>query len=97
MHAEPRISAAPRLARSRPRRASVSVHQDLAAAEPTGAASKQTADCTPFQTFDWLSAWQRHVGTPNGITPAIVVARRGDQMLLLLPLAVARARLRRAA
>ena len=54
---------------------SLSVHHDLAAIEQMWRAFEQTADCTPFQTFDWLSAWQRHVGTLAGVTPAIVIAR----------------------
>lgn len=68
----------------------VSVHRDFAAVEADWRRFEQTADCTPFQTFDWLFAWQRHVGSAKGVTPAIVVARRGDRLLLLLPLGVAR-------
>lgn len=66
----------------------VSVATDLAATEHAWRAFEQTAELTPFQTFDWLSAWQRHIGAPAGVTPAIVMARRGDEMLMLLPLAV---------
>ena len=66
----------------------LSVHNDLSAVEQDWRRFEQTADCTPFQTFDWLSAWQRHVGSLNDITPAIVIARRGEEILLLLPLAV---------
>ena len=69
---------------------SLSVHHDFAAVEADWRRFEGTADCTPFQTFDWLFAWQRHVGTAKGITPAIVIARRGDQLLLLLPLGIAR-------
>ena len=74
---------------------SLSVHHDLAAIEQTWRAFEQTADCTPFQTFDWLAAWQRHIGMLNGVTPAIVMARRGDEILMLLPLAVQRGALTR--
>jgi CelD/BcsL family acetyltransferase involved in cellulose biosynthesis len=66
----------------------LSVHDDLAAVEQEWRRFEQTADCTPFQTFDWLSAWQRHVGSLTGATPAIVVARRGDAIVFILPLAV---------
>jgi CelD/BcsL family acetyltransferase involved in cellulose biosynthesis len=69
---------------------SLSVHHDLAAIEQTWRAFEQTADCTPFQTFDWLSAWQRHIGALAGVSPGIVIARRGDDILMLLPLAIAR-------
>ena len=66
----------------------LTVRHDLAAIEQTWCAFEQTADCSPFQTYDWLSAWQRHIGAHNGVTPAIVLARRGDDILMLLPLAV---------
>ena len=74
---------------------SLSLHHDLAAIEQEWRAFEQTADCTPFQTFDWLSAWQRHIGTLNRATPAIVIARRGDDIVMLLPLAVQRGALTR--
>jgi len=67
---------------------SLSVHHDLAAIEQAWRAFEQSADCTPFQTFDWLATWQRHIGALNRVTPAIVIARRGDEILMLLPLAV---------
>ena len=66
----------------------LSVHDDLAAVEQAWRAFQETADCTPFQTFDWLSAWRRHIGTLSGIRPAIVIARRGDEILFLLPLSI---------
>jgi CelD/BcsL family acetyltransferase involved in cellulose biosynthesis len=48
-----------------------------------------TADCTPFQTFDWASAWCRHVGSRLRARPAVVVGRREDgQTLFLMPFAV---------
>ena len=78
------------VARAEPAPISLSVHHDFAAVEADWRRFEGTADCTPFQTFDWLFAWQRHVGTTKGITPAIVIARRGDQLLLLLPLGIAR-------
>jgi CelD/BcsL family acetyltransferase involved in cellulose biosynthesis len=47
------------------------------------------ADCTAFQTFDWLAAWQLHIGQRRNTVPAIVVGRRpGGSMLFLIPLAV---------
>jgi CelD/BcsL family acetyltransferase involved in cellulose biosynthesis len=67
---------------------SLVVHHDLAAIEQAWRAFEETAACTPFQTYDWLSAWQRHIGALNGVTPAIVMVRRGDDVLMLLPLAV---------
>ncbi len=52
---------------------------------------EQSADLTPFQTFGWLAAWQRHIGAPRGVRPAIVVGHgRDGACCLILPLAVER-------
>ena len=58
---------------------------------------EQLADCTVFQTFDWLSAWQRHIGTKQNVVPVIVLGFAGSgEMLLLLPLGIeCRGRFRR--
>ncbi len=66
----------------------LAVHADLAPIEQEWRRFEETAECTPFQTFDWLSAWQRHVGVLTGATPAIVIARRGETIAFILPLAV---------
>src|SRR5213078_900685 len=68
----------------------LAVHDNLSAIEQEWRAFERTADCMPFQTFDWLSAWHRHIGALNHVMPAIVIARRGDAILMLLPLAVQR-------
>jgi CelD/BcsL family acetyltransferase involved in cellulose biosynthesis len=89
MQAEPRTSAPPRLVAVAPRpEITFELHQDLAAAERDWRKLEAAAELSPFQTFAWLSAWQRHMGAPSGIMPAIVVAKRGDEILFLLPLAV---------
>ena len=87
-----RAEAAPArsISASDPARITISVHHDLAAIEAEWRRFEATADCTPFQTFDWLSAWQRHVGSVKDVTPAIVTVRRGDLLLLLLPLGIER-------
>jgi CelD/BcsL family acetyltransferase involved in cellulose biosynthesis len=77
-------------AAAEPATVSLSVYDDLAGVERIWRAFEQTADCTPFQTFNWLSAWQRHIGAPSGVKPAIVIGRRGDDILFLLPLAIER-------
>ncbi len=73
----------------------LSVHHDLTAAEPEWRAFEQVADLTPFQTFDWLSCWHRHVGEPAGVRPAIVIGRCGAEIKFLLPLAIDAGRLSR--
>lgn len=41
---------------------------------------------TPYQSFDLLTSWQRHVGTPAGVTPYIVVGFDADRPAFLWPL-----------
>lgn len=66
----------------------LSVHEDLAEIEREWRELEKTADCTAFQTFEWLEAWQRHVGAQNNVRPAVVVGRGGDgAVLFILPLA----------
>lgn len=50
---------------------------------------EQQADCTAFQTFAWVAAWQRNVGTRRGTAPAVVIGRELDgRLLFILPLAI---------
>lgn len=67
------------------------VTDDLASLEPEWRMLEQSSYVTPFQSFDWLSAWSRIVGQPEGIQPAIVTGRRPDGTLLFIfPLAIKR-------
>src|SRR3954463_15067264 len=67
----------------------LAIHTDLVSAQPDWNALQSPAGCTVFQTYEWLSAWQRHVGARNGVTPCIVVGRdAGGSVLFILPLAI---------
>ncbi|HVZ15072.1 MAG TPA: GNAT family N-acetyltransferase [Bauldia sp.] len=67
----------------------ITVVADLAALAAEWRAFETIADGTAFQTYEWLSKWQRHIGARNGTKPAIVVGRdAGGQLEFLLPLAV---------
>jgi len=67
----------------------VAVYEDFAAIEREWRAFEPDADCTVFQSFDWLTTWQRHIGARNGVQPAIVVGRDGSgAILFVLPLSV---------
>jgi CelD/BcsL family acetyltransferase involved in cellulose biosynthesis len=89
LHAEPRASVTRAVTASRQAGAiSLSVHDNLAAVERDWRRFEETADCTPFQSFNWLDPWQRHIGKLNRVTPAIIIGRRGDDILFILPLAV---------
>jgi CelD/BcsL family acetyltransferase involved in cellulose biosynthesis len=67
----------------------ISIHGDLADVERDWRAFQQSADCTVFQSYEWLSAWQRNIGVHTGTAPAIVVGRDSTGALLFIaPLAV---------
>jgi CelD/BcsL family acetyltransferase involved in cellulose biosynthesis len=74
----------------------LSVHTDIAAIEGDWRDFQARADGTVFQTYEWLSTWQRHIGARRDTRPAIVIGRdaRGE-IMLLFPLAVERTRLAR--
>ncbi|ABS63896.1 conserved hypothetical protein [Parvibaculum lavamentivorans DS-1] len=68
--------------------AGVTVYESLEAAEPAWRAFEARATGTAFQSFDWLSAWCRHVA--KDMTPAIVVVAQQGEPLMLAPLAIER-------
>src|SRR5581483_1425962 len=68
---------------------------DLAAVERDWRHLEQGGHATAFQSFDWLAAWQRHVGALTGTRPAIIVGRRGADVQFILPLAIERGTLAR--
>jgi len=69
----------------------LAVYHELAAAEPVWRSLQKDGACTAFQTFEWLSMWQRHIGTRTGAMPCIVVARDANGApLFIVPLAVCR-------
>jgi CelD/BcsL family acetyltransferase involved in cellulose biosynthesis len=70
----------------------LTVHYELAASESVWRELQAQNQCTVFQTFEWLSAWQRHVGSRTGVTPCIVVARDAQgRPVFVLPLAIQQA------
>jgi CelD/BcsL family acetyltransferase involved in cellulose biosynthesis len=64
------------------------LYDNLSEVERDWRAFEQHADCTAFQTFDWLSTWQRHIGEREGVKPAIVIGRNGGQTFFILPFAL---------
>lgn len=57
-----------------PRIARIEVFSDLVRAEPFWRAlERDDAWSTPYQRFDLLATWHRHVGMPKGIVPHVVV------------------------
>ena len=70
--------------------ASVESINDIAAAEPIWRAFETRQQfLTPYQRFDFLSAWQHGVGRREEVRPFIVIATDAEcRPLLLLPLAI---------
>jgi CelD/BcsL family acetyltransferase involved in cellulose biosynthesis len=69
----------------------LSIHDRLETVEDEWRSFEREADCTPFQTFDWLLRWQRHIGTRESVQPVIAVGSFADgQTAIILPLAVDR-------
>lgn len=68
--------------------ASVEIVSDLSQAETIWRGLEDTRQfSTPYQRFDFLSAWQRQVGAREGHSPFIVIAYDAERRpLLLLPL-----------
>lgn len=78
------IGAAPAPARA----LDLSVHDNLEAVESAWRGFQRHADCTAFQTYEWLSAWQRQIGARNDVIPCVVLARDASgAVLCILPLA----------
>ena len=73
----------------------ITVHHQLDDAEREWRQFEQSADCTAFQSFDWLAAWCRHIGPLTRTRPAVVVGRHADETLFILPLAVTPGAVRR--
>lgn len=68
---------------------SLAVHEDFAEIEQDWRVFEAHADCTVFQSFDWLATWQHHIGDLNGTRPAIVVGRdAAGNILFIFPLSV---------
>jgi CelD/BcsL family acetyltransferase involved in cellulose biosynthesis len=67
----------------------IAIHDGLDVLEQEWRRFETEADCTVFQSFDWLATWFQHIGRRSGVTPAIVAGRRaGGELLFLAPLAV---------
>ncbi len=79
-----------------PPKLSYHIYGDLAAVENDWRRFERLADCTAFQTFDWLASWHRHIGRREGVRLAIIVGRYGDdEIAFIMPLCVTPERLAR--
>jgi CelD/BcsL family acetyltransferase involved in cellulose biosynthesis len=65
-------------------RISLHITDDLASVEANWERLQAIAPCTAPQTYDWASAWARHVLEPEGNEPVIAVGHGPDGELLFL-------------
>jgi CelD/BcsL family acetyltransferase involved in cellulose biosynthesis len=66
-----------------------SIHSRLDDVEDEWRRFQQSAECTAFQSFEWLATWQRHIGARGRAEPVIVVGRFADgRTAFILPLAI---------
>ncbi len=73
------------------REVTLEIHDALAPVERRWRAFEQTADVTAFQSFDWLAAWQHHIGEREGVRPVVVVgSAENGETLFIMPLAIVR-------
>lgn len=94
-HAESSASASRGIAAAAPP-VECSIHYELDEIEFDWRAFEQYADCTPFQCFEWLSAWRRTIGAQRPVKPIIVVGRDPERALaFIMPLAIEGAFIRR--
>jgi len=69
----------------------LSVHDDLGAIAQLWRDFERQADCTVFQSFDWLATWQEQVGVLNGVSPRIVLGRTTKgEVVFIAPFAIER-------
>jgi CelD/BcsL family acetyltransferase involved in cellulose biosynthesis len=67
--------------------ARVELFRDFAAVEALWRAFEREAVLTPYQRFDFLHLWHRHIGEQEGVTPIIAAAfDAGGRPLCLLPI-----------
>lgn len=85
-----------KIARQFPAHLVLSIYNDLERIENEWRSFEQIADCTVFQTFEWLSTWQRNIGQHDNVIPVIVIASFPDgETAFILPLAIEQTRLTR--
>jgi CelD/BcsL family acetyltransferase involved in cellulose biosynthesis len=60
---------------------------DMASAEPHWRRLEETGVLTPYQRFDWVAGWQRHVGAAQNVSPLLLTAfDKAGEPLFIWPL-----------
>jgi CelD/BcsL family acetyltransferase involved in cellulose biosynthesis len=84
LSAHPKPAKPPSLAGIR-----IAVHNDLNEIKQDWLTFEKDAACTVFQTYGWLSKWQRNIGEPARILPVIVTGHdAAGALLFILPFAI---------
>lgn len=61
-------------------------HRRLDTVEDTWRRFETSAWMSPYQTYDWMDAWQRHIGVASGVEPLIAVGSVHGETAVILPL-----------
>jgi CelD/BcsL family acetyltransferase involved in cellulose biosynthesis len=68
--------------------ARLAIYSDLASVEAIWREFEPRAACTVFQNFDYLAAWQKHIGSRERVTPAVVVVESSGSTQAIFPFAI---------
>src|SRR5690606_42011787 len=68
--------------------ARLAVYSELASVEAIWREFEPHAAWTVFQNFDYLAAWQRHIGSRERVTPAVVVLQSSGSTQAIFPFAI---------
>lgn len=68
--------------------ARLAVYSELASVEALWREFEPHAACTVFQNFDYLAAWQKHIGSRERVTPAVVVVESAGSTQAIFPFAI---------
>jgi len=72
--------------RFEPESLTIEVHRSLDPIEEAWRALERDGVAPVYQTFDWVDAWQRHVGAPHGVEAMIVVGKVWGQPVFIWPM-----------
>lgn len=67
---------------------SIRVHRSFEGVEAQWRALQRVANIYVFQTFEWLSTWQRHLGERQGWQPRLMEVSVGNEVVMLCPFGI---------
>ncbi|MEM8814116.1 MAG: hypothetical protein AAGF59_16010, partial [Pseudomonadota bacterium] len=68
----------------------VRIFDSFSVVEATWKSFQDYAVGTPYQRYEWLEPWYRHVGAPSGLVPVLALGEANGMPAFLWPLALER-------